>query len=181
MFQTHQLDWFHGGFLLCAGVVIALMALAHFGRLKLQNYLVFMLIGLAFLLIIAVNGLRISDDDQLRSEICELNPLTVSNLVISEGNIRRQIIETNEIILLFDQLQQVKRVPAHHSSPTDPVEIGFRSHGLVYRYKVSRDSERPDEYWVLETERAGEPGREIGRIQSAQLKPVFGRLLSDQP
>ena len=32
-----------------------------------------------------------------------------------------------------------------------------------------RDSERADEYWVFETARAGNPGRDIGRIQSPTL------------
>jgi hypothetical protein len=42
-----------------------------------------------------------------------------------------------------------------------------------YQYRVARDSDQTDEYWVFETARAGNPGREIGRIHS----PTLGKVL----
>ena len=181
MYQAHQTGWFIAGFLVCVGFVIVLAALGQFGRLKLPKYIFILPFGLAFLMMMAMGRLRVNDDDQLRREIRDFDPLAVSNFIVSEGNTRRQIVETNEIISFFNQLQQVQAVLADHSSYTDPVGIEFRSHGQLYRYQIGHDTQRPDEYWVFETERAGEPGREIGRIESSQLRTVLDGLLTNKP
>ena len=169
MYQAHQTYWFGVGFLVCVGLVAALGSLAHFGRVKLPNYVFIPPIGLAVLLILAMSWLRMNDNGQLRAELRDLNPLAVSNVVVSAGAVRRRLAEKNEFIPLFNQLQQVKPVPAHHISPTDSLNVGFMLNGHEYQYRVGRDSERADEYWVFETARAGNPGRDIGRIQSPTL------------
>ena len=128
-----------------------------------------------------MSWLRKSDDDHLRAELRDFNPLAVSNVVVSAGAVRRQLAETNELIQLFNQLRQVQPVPAHHSYPTDPFDVGFILNGQKYRYQIGRDSARPDEYWVFETARAPDSGREIGRIQSTQLKAVLEGLLANKP
>ena len=50
MYQAHQTYWFGVGFLVCVGLVAALGSLAHFGRVKLPNYVFIPPIGLAVLL-----------------------------------------------------------------------------------------------------------------------------------
>jgi hypothetical protein len=181
MYQAHQTYWFIVGFCLCVGLVTALAAFTHLGRIKLPNFVFILPIGVAFLLVFSMNWLRVRDNSQLRSELRDLNPLALSNVVVSGGGVRRQLAETNEFIPLFKQLQQVRPVAAHHSYPTDSVNVGFMIDGHAYQYRVGRDSERNDEFWVWETARAGEPGREIGRIESAALKPVLEKIMTNQP
>ena len=99
----------------------------------------------------------------------------------SAGAVRRQLSETNELIPLFRQLQSVDSVPAHHSYPTDPFDVRFMLNGHEYRYQIGRDSARPNEYWVFETARAPDSGREIGRIESPTLGQVLNLLAHGQP
>lgn len=176
MYQAHQTEWFVLGFVGCVGLLAALGAVAHFGKVKLPNYVFIPPIGMAILLMLAMSWLRVSDDEHLRTEMRDFNPLVLSNVLMCAGAVWRPLAETNEIIPLFSQLQRVAVVPAHHSSPTSPVIIEFWTHGQKYRYQVARDSQRADEYWVLETERAGESGREIGRIESPELGLVLEAL-----
>ena len=181
MYQAHQTYGFLLGFIVCVVLVAALGALAHFGKLKLPNYVFIPPIGLAVLLMLTMSWLRMSDEGELRAELRDLNPLAISNVVVSAGAVRRQLAETNELIPLFNQLQQVQPVPAHHSHPTDPVDVRFMLNGHKYMYQIGRDSARPDEYWVFETARAPDSGREIGRIESPTLGQVLNSLAHGQP
>lgn len=174
MYQVHQTDWLGVGFVVCIGLVAALAALVQFGKVKLPNYVFVPPIGIAILLILTMSWLRMSDDRKLRAELQGFNPLAVSNVVVSTKGARHQLVETNTLISVFNQLQQVQVVPAHHSYPVDSYNFGFTFRGLRYLYRMGRDSDRADEYWVFETARAGLPGREIGRIHSSTL----GQLLN---
>jgi len=173
MYQAHQTYWLGAGFLACVGLAVVLAALAQFKKLKVRNSAFFLLIVAAILLMMTKSWLRVSDNDQLCLELKQINPLSVSNLVVRTDNIRRALIATNEIVPLFNQLQRVQAVSAHHSYPGDLVEVEFMMSGHGYRYRIGRDSDRTDEYWVFETARAGTPGREIGRIHS----PILGKVL----
>jgi len=177
MYQTHQTDWFILGFLACAGLVFALAALAHFRKLTLQNSVFFLLIGVAVFLMMTMAGLKGSDNDRLRQELKRINPASVSNLVVRAEGVRRDIVLTNEVSMLFSELQNVQAMPAHHSSSMSPVDVEFVFDRQVYQYRIARDSDRTDEYWVFETARASIPGREIGRIKSLSLGQVLNSLL----
>ena len=82
--------------------------------------------------------------------------------------------------MLLDQLQQVKAVPAHHSHPTDSYDVKFMRGGHRYQFRIGRDSYRTNEYWVFETARAENPGREIGRIESSTLGELLSSLARGQ-
>ena len=180
MYQAHQTDWFDLGFIVCVGLVAALAAFAQFGKVKLPNYVFILPIGLAVLLMVTMSWLRMADERKLRAELSDLNPLAVSNVVVSAEAFRHRLTETNELIPLFNQLQQVQPVPAHHSHPTDIFEVGFMLNGHQYRYQIGRDSERADEYWVFKTARAPDSGREIGRVQSSTMGQVLNSLVHGQ-
>jgi len=180
MYQAHQTDWFGVGLLVCVGLVSALAALAHFGRVKVPNFVFILPMGLAVLLIMTATRLRVSDRGQLSAELRGLNPFAVSNVVVTAGGVRCQLAETNEFIPLFNQLQRVKPMPAHHSRPIDSVNVGFMLNGHEYQYRIGRDSERAEEYWVFETARAGDMGPEIGRVQSSTMGQVLNSLVHGQ-
>ncbi len=146
MYQAHQTEWLRVGFLICIGLVPALAALAKFKKLKPTNYVFILLFGLAVVLFTTMNWRRVSDNDRLRQELKEINPLSVSNLVLRADGGSRDIVLTNEVNMLFGQLQQVQAVLAHHSSPTTSYEVKFEIDGHEYQYRVARDSERTDEY-----------------------------------
>jgi len=173
MFQAHQTYWLHGVAIACAVLMVGAIALANLTRLKIPKYVLFLLLGLVFVLAMAASHLEVSDNKQFRRELREINPLLVSNLFVRTDNIRRELTATNEIVSLFNQLQRVQAVPAHHSHTGDLVEVEFMMSGHRYRYLIGRDSDRMDEYWVFETARAGTLGREIGRIHS----PTLGKVL----
>jgi len=169
MFQVHRTDWLNAGVFVCVAFAAALAILAHFRKLKLPHYVFFVLIGLAFLQMLLMDRQKLDDNLQMRRELKEINPLVVSNLVVRADGGHRDIVSTNEVNVLFSQLKHVQAVPAKHRHPTDSFEVGFMIGDHVYRYGIGRDSARTDEYWVFETARAGNPGREIGRIQSPAL------------
>jgi hypothetical protein len=173
MYQAHQADWLRVGFLVCLGLVATLAALAQFKKLKPPNYVFIMLFGLAVVQFMTMGWLRVSDNDRLRQELKDINPLSVTKLVVRADGGSRDIMLTNEVNMLFSQLQNVQAVHAHHSSPMSSYEVKFMLDSHEYQYRVARDSDRTDEYWVFETARAGNPGREIGRIHS----PTLGKLL----
>lgn len=181
MYQTHQTEWLRVGFLICIGLVFALAALAKFKKLKPTNYIFILLFGLAVVLFMTMGRLRVSDNDQLRQDLKNINPLLVSNLVVRADGGSRDIVLTNEVYMLFSQLQNVQAMLAHHSSPLSSYEVEFMLDGHKYKYRVARDSERADEYWVFETASAGNPGREIGRIESPALGQVLNSLAHGQP
>lgn len=181
MYHAHQTQWFAIGIAVCVVLAVASAVATRFGKLKLPRYIFFLLVVLAFLQMAIMSRLGVVDDENFRRELQNINPGGVSNLMIRANAGNHAISSTNEINALFNQLQRVQAVAPHHSSPLDFFELQFVLDGHEYRYRVAHDSERADEYWVLETERAGQPGREIGRIQSTQLKPVFEGLLTNQP
>jgi hypothetical protein len=45
-------------------------------------------------------------------------------------------------------LRGLTRVPAHHSSPTAPIEIRLQSGPDTIALIIARDSDRPQEFWV---------------------------------
>jgi signal transduction histidine kinase len=181
MYQAHQTSWFVVGFAVCVGLAIAVVILTHFGKLKAPKYVFFVLIGLAFLLMAIMSRVEVSDEESFRRELRTINPGGVSNLVVRARAGNRVISAANEINSLFNQLQNVQAVHAHHSYPVDSVELQFMVDGHEHRYRIAYDSERKDEYWVLETARAGTPGREIGRVQSGQLGPMLEQLVTHKP
>ena len=128
-YQAHATEWLRVGFLVCLGLVAALAALAQFKRLKPPNYAFIALLGLAVVLFMTMGWLRASDSDRLRQELKEINPLSVSNLVVRADGGSRDIVSTNEVNILFNQLQQVQAVLAHHSSPTTSYEVKFEIDG----------------------------------------------------
>jgi hypothetical protein len=176
MYQPQQPQWLGVGFLVCVGLVAALGALHHFGKAKPPNWLFGLLIGLAFLLVLAIYGQKVDEDKQLRSELKNLDPLSISNITVIAGTVRRRLADPNELKPLFSLLQRVAPASAHHSHPVLPVEVEFMNDSHLYRYRIGQDSERPEEYWVLETARAGEFGREIGRVESPELGRVLQAL-----
>jgi hypothetical protein len=181
MYQAYQTYWLGAGFLVCVGLAVVLAALAQFKKLKLRKSAFFLLIVAAMLLMMTKSWLRVSDNDQLRLELKEINPLFVSNLVVRADGGSRDIMSTNKNEALFKQLQRVEAVPAHHSHPTDSFEVKFEGDGHEYRYRLGRDSDRTNEYWMFETTRAGTQGREIGRVQSTQLGPMLEQLVTSKP
>jgi len=180
MYQAHQTGWFGLAFLMCIGLVAALSILAHFGKLKLPNYVLFALIVLAILQILSINWLRVLDNNQLRAELM-IAPGSVSNVVVHIEGSSREILATNKVALLFNQLQRVKAVLAHHSSPINSFDVRFERNNQEYQYRLGRDSARSNEYWVFETARAGNPGREIGRIESSSLGELLNALAHGKP
>jgi hypothetical protein len=158
---------------LCALLFAAVVAVAHYAKVRPPNYVFVLLLGLAFLQMALVGWLTSTDNEQMRREMQEINPAAVSHLVVSSGGFGRRAVPANEVASLFGELQQVQAVPAHHSHPVDSFDLEFQVAGNHFAYSLGRDSDRMDEYWVLEVARAGTPGREIGRIQA----PELGQLL----
>jgi len=177
MFQPHQVGWVGVSFLGCVILAGTLALLAQFGKLKLSKSVFSLFAVLAFLQLFALGLVWLSDDAHLRRELIGIDPLSVSNLVIRPDGGRREIVAPAEVKMLFNQLQRVAAVPAHHSHPLSSNEFEFMIGGNRYRYRIGQDSARADEYWVFETARAGEPGREIGRITSPNLGQVLNALV----
>jgi len=180
MYQAHQTHWFAAGIVACLGLAVAFAVLMHFGKLKLPRYVFFLLLGGVFLQMAVISRLQASDEENFRLELRSVPPDAVSNLWLRGGAVNRTVNSTNEIVTLFNQLQRIQPVHAHHSSPLDPVELQFTVGGHEYRYNIARDSERAGEFWVLETARAGNPGREIGRIESSTLGALLTYSLPTQ-
>jgi len=73
-------------------------------------------------------------------------------------------------------VQSARYVGAHHSYPKDLVELIIESGGNSYHYKWAGDSDRPDEYWILERGRSVEPWAARSTRPDSPARPHAGPL-----
>lgn len=97
------------------------------------------------------------------------------------GSQYRVILDDREIPdgpLVVTAIKRVRRVNAHHSSPTAPIRVRVVGENGIVELLLSRDSQRHDEYWIhLPPARAGRGfGREAGRIQDPNLTQYLQRV-----
>jgi hypothetical protein len=67
----------------------------------------------------------------------------------------------NKFILL-KELKKVKIVSAHHSHPTEKIDIEIIAQSKTYNFQLRRDSKIKNEYWVYHLDKS----HEIGRIRT---------------
>jgi len=82
----------------------------------------------------------------------------ITKLVLARSGVSREIADPQQIAALDVVIQSARYVGAHHSYPKDLVELIIESGGNSYHIQVGRDSDRPDEYWILEREGPSDPG-----------------------
>ena len=115
----------------------------------------------------------------LRSEAKErervigwLNNLSGTYSVKIDG---REVAEPTEIV---SALKTIAHVPAHHSSPAQPLLFKVEAHSESLELFVGRDSQQPMEYWVFVPDKGNraprELGKEIGRITTAGFTSYWG-------
>ena len=80
---------------------------------------------------------------------------------------------TNQII---NELKKVDNIMAHHSSPTENINIELISPSANFQLILSRDSEIPTEYWVYMNKYRVTSNNEIGRITSSIFDKTEGSI-----
>jgi hypothetical protein len=180
MYQRHSVLWIVVGIVACA-LVLALVTALQRRRIihvppKVLSASPWAVTLLAALLI----GILLYDNRGIRRELREVAPAEVSELVLSRGNMISRVTDRAEISRFLTVLQTVQGAMAHHSHPTGECEAAFEFEGRRYRYRLGRDSERQDEYWVFRVGDAGTGNQEleIGRVRSAELGGLLEGLLN---
>jgi len=85
-----------------------------------------------------------------------------------------QILDHSAAILTV--LRSLHHLPAHHTSPVDPLRLELVSGGTTTAITIARDSETPGEYWVYlpGSNWHHDPlGQEAGRISNAALDTLL--------
>ncbi len=182
MYQPHETTWCFFTFLLLLALAGVMFYLRKEKKPAIPRWVPPALAVLAALQIACAGIIRICDERELRNELRHLPRSNITKLVLARSGVSREIADPQQIAALMSLVQSARYVGAHHSYPKDLVELIIESGGNSYHYQVGRDSDRPDEYWILERGRSvGTLGREIGRVQTPQLGPMLDRLLEQKP
>ena len=113
-----------------------------------------------------------------RQGILDVEAKRIKILQLERGTDKRVVENPSDIAQFFRIFQSVHDVHAHHSHPIDSCRVKFQFQGTWYQYDLGRDSERPQEYWVMEVPQVK---LDLGRIESAELGPLIDKLLKGNP
>jgi hypothetical protein len=179
MHQPYNPLWFLGSFAVLLLALAVALLLDRSKTITVPRWALLLLAVAAALQLLLAGLLQVRTDSQLRQELQSIPLTPISNLVLSRAGITRSITNQAEVDLLLRSMQSLSAVDAHHSYPVDLVDVSFDSGGNHFHYRIGHDSQRPDEYWITEAGRApaGSSGREIGRVESAQLGQILQRLM----
>lgn len=177
-YQPHEPLWFLAAFGVLVLLAGGLLTLRQRGKSRIPAWLPPTVAALAALQIALAGATRLYDDAQFRRELRAIPADAIARVELIRDGRQHRLDRPAEIRTLLLGLQAVRNIAPHHSSPTDPIEVAFQYQGAAHRYRVARDSERPDEFWILEVARShpGTAPREIGRVQSEVLGEVLERM-----
>jgi len=145
MYQPHNLYWLLLPLLFFA-VWFAVQCVRYQG--KNRKKMIWPWLG-ALGVILLINVVSHYDDMKLLEELRGFHPAAINTLVLSQGNRRREINTPSEIAALISAFQSITNVAAHHSNPLNRFDVVFDYQYNAFHYQVGRDSEKPDEYWVI--------------------------------
>lgn len=179
MYEPHSIGLFILGFLLAGVALAAASVLRGTGRVKIPQWVLFAIGLVAILQLLLAQAIRFYDQWRMREEFRQLSPGRIEKMVIGQDGRTNQVADPARIGELLALVRPLAGVAAHHSHPVNQFDVVFELPNYSYRWRIGRDSERPEEYWVelLGRGRAGQE-LEIGRVHSARLGQFLEDLLN---
>ena len=131
------------------------------------------IVGVIFVIFPLVGILFLADDISENRARGELRAaLVASSGVVVNGH----AVQDPAVVLAA--LRGVTHVPAHHSSPTNPVHIDLTGGPRTLAVTIARDSDHPGEFWVYRPGRNwhnNSLGQDAGRVVSGELDDYLKR------
>jgi hypothetical protein len=99
----------------------------------------------AFLMLVVFSVVSISNNSDTTPAINELTKILSDKVVLIEINGHK--LDNPESIL--SPLSTMCNLPAHHSHPTNSLQLSIHVKNSTYLLELKRDSVLPNEYWVF--------------------------------
>jgi hypothetical protein len=176
MYEPHDPTWLFFGFFGSMALFAVMVLRRRAGRPVPAGGVGMLTWGVAVLFLFGAFAMQGYDRWKLRTEFSQLTPARLTRVTLSRGNQTNQLHDFERISEVLSLAQSARRVRAHHSHPIEPADLILESKGLSYHYRIGRDSELSEEWWV---QRVGRDGSEfeIGRVQSNQMGQLLDQLL----